>query len=177
MQTSHFYLFLAVGLSIIGWVLYQNHLLSQSKQRLNFDLLDQVQSNLSQFVERENDRREEDYRRLMDPMVPPIRRSVVGPVLPVNIPTRGEHEPFHVVGYAYKTGKDVAENMFQLYGRRLHSNKYEYYVVHPITQIKIPIYTKNDWELNQDDKVEIKGFPGKFDVEIYDIDQPRYLPY
>jgi hypothetical protein len=123
---------------------------------------------------------EQDYQRLSNPLVPPLQRSPYGSIeierrLPINIPTRGDLDNFQVIGYAYKLNNP--DNMFQLFGRRLYSNKYEYYVIHPITQIKIPINVKNNWELTKDDQIIIKGYPGEFKVEIYDLDQPRYVPY
>jgi hypothetical protein len=209
MKTSHFYLFIFVGLAIIAWALYQVN--QQSIQMVLMDKeracsLDMINENLDEMIDQRirktessmsnmheqhsklidmlvaaNEvQRDQDIRRMADPMVPPVRRGPYSPLiaektLPVNVPTRGEYGNFQTVGYAYKPNNP--DQMFQLFGRRIHSNKYEYYVVHPITQIKIPIRTKNDWELYKDDKVTVKGFPGDFKVEIYDLDQPRYVPY
>jgi len=124
--------------------------------------------------------REQDYQRMANPFVPPIQRGPFSPMLaektlPINIPTHGEYGNFQQVGYVYKLNNP--DQMFKLFGRRIHSNKYEYYVVHPYTGIKMPIKVKNDWELNNGEKVTITGFPGDFTVQIYDLDQPRYVPY
>lgn len=124
--------------------------------------------------------RQQDYHRMANPFIPPVQRGPFSPMLaektmPINSPTHGEYGNFQQVGYAYKPNNP--DQMFQLFGRRIYSNKHEYYVVHPITLIKIPIKVKNDYELSNDDQIIIKGFPGDFKVEIYDLDQPRYVPY
>ncbi len=128
----------------------------------------------------DNIQREQDYQRLSNQFIPSLQRGIYSPMLveksfPINIPTHGEYGNFQQVGYAYKPND--ADQMFKLFGRKLHSNKYEYYVVHPSTEIKIPIKVKNDWEINNDERIIIKGFAGDFKVEIYDLDQPRYVPY
>lgn len=147
----------------------------------NLDLLQQphhIKQNT--FMVDNYSQREIDYQRLSNPFVPPLQRGPMSTVLveknvPINSPSHGEYGHFQQVGYVYKLNNP--DQMFNLFGRRIHSGKYEYYAVHPITQIKIPIKVKNDFELNKDDTVIIKGFPGDFQVEIYDLDQPRYIPY
>ena len=126
--------------------------------------------------------REQDYQRINDPLTPPLQRLPflsppinMQPIMPINIPTQGDFGNFQDVGYVYHPQNP--ELMFPLFGRQIYSNKYEYYVIHPYNKIKISIKVKNDWELNKDDAVKIKGFPGDFVVEIYDLDQPRYIPY
>ena len=124
--------------------------------------------------------RQQDYQRMANPFIPPVQRGPFSPMLAekaiqINTPTHGEYSNFQLVGYAYKPNNP--DQMFQLFGRRIYSNKHEYYVVHPITLIKIPIKIKSDYELSNDDTIIIKGFPGDFRVEIYDLDRPRYVPY
>jgi hypothetical protein len=135
---------------------------------------------ISQLLVANATQRDQDAQRMANPFIPPLQRGPFSPMLatktlPINIPTHGEYGNFQDLGYAYK--QNNPDQMFQLFGRRIHSNKYEYYAIHPITRIKIPIKVKNDWELNRDDRIVLKGFPGDFKVEIYDLDQPRYVPY
>jgi hypothetical protein len=123
--------------------------------------------------------RTSDYQRSMDPMFPPLQRGMYPPTneyqLPFNIPTQGGYGNFQQVGYVHSHKNP--DQMFRLMGRQMGSSRYEYYVIHPYNEIKIPIRSKNDWELNTGDRVEITGFPGHYLVEIYDIDRPRYVPY
>ncbi len=201
-QSNHFAVFVLVGMAIIGYALWQVHLQSQQINELIKDQResDEGKIKVKQHVQQQvqdldnqrqlkimataqglkNEQREQDYQRMTNPLIPPLQRDHYSPlfaqrIVPVNIPTRGEYDDFQQVGYAYKLGQ--TDQMFPVFGRRIHSNKYEYYVVHPATQIKIPIRTKNDWELTTEDKVVIKGFAGDFKVEIYGLDQPRYIPY
>jgi hypothetical protein len=123
--------------------------------------------------------RERDFQRARDPMIPPIQRGMypptVEPMLPFNIPTQGGYGPFQQVGYV--SSSHDSNEMFRLMGRQLDTSRYEYYVIHPYTEIKIPIKVKNDWELHTDDHVEIPGFHRHYHVQIYDYDRPRYIPY
>lgn len=123
--------------------------------------------------------RTRDFQRLVDPLIPPIQRGFFPPTvrtqLPFNLATQGDYGNFQQVGYVVSP-KD-GNQMFRLMGRQLDSYRYEYYVIHPYTEIKIPITVKNDWELHTDDQVEIPGFKGHYRVQIYDIDRPRYIPY
>jgi hypothetical protein len=81
---------------------------------------------------------------------------------------------FQQVGYGHLDGKP--DHMFRLMGRETYHNRYEYYVIHPQNDIKMPIKVKNDWQLNTGDHIVIPGF-GKCLVHIYDYDQPAYVPY
>ena len=206
MPYNYFILFVLIGAAVIAWALYQVNNQSQQMHSLasnktaemetlnkNLDeMIDQRLRNTESIYEQKQNQmiklllradsaqREQDFERMANPLVPPLQRgpystTLVEKNLPVNIPTQGEYGNFQQVGYAYK--HDNPDQMFQLFGRRIHSNKYEYYVVHPYTQIKMPIKVKNDWEINNDERITITGFPGDFKVQIYDLDQPRYVPY
>jgi len=206
MQYNHFILFVVAGVAVIAWALYQVNKQSQQIHQLTANKMpdiDTINQNLDEIIdqrlknseakyEKNQDKilnllmaansaqREQDYQRMANPFVPPIQRGPFSPMLaektlPINIPTHGEYGNFQQVGYVYKLNNP--DQMFKLFGRRIHSNKYEYYVVHPYTGIKMPIKVKNDWELNNGEKVTITGFPGDFTVQIYDLDQPRYVPY
>jgi hypothetical protein len=122
------------------------------------------------------------YQRMRDPLTPPLKSyppylsPYPLPLAPsINIPSRGEIGPFQQLGYCYRANQP--DHMFPLFGRPTYSAKWEYYVVHPQNSIKIPINTKNDWEISNDDDIHIRGFPGSFKVNLYENDQPRYLPF
>ena len=102
--------------------------------------------------------------------VPPLR-----PYVPVNVPSRG-YADFTMVGYAYKKHDKSPENTVKLYGRRINSNRFEYYVIHPLNGIKFPVETRPQWELQTNDHINIKGLGKDFKVVIYDYDIPYGLP-
>lgn len=95
------------------------------------------------------------------------QRPPVMPAYPYDDIRYGDYQ---LVGYVFPHRHP--DQMFRLMGRRYDSYKYEYYVIHPYTDIRIPIKVKNDWELNTGDHVDIPGFKGHYVVNIYDIDRP-----
>jgi hypothetical protein len=76
---------------------------------------------------------------------------------------------YQLIGYVYPHRHP--DQMFRLMGRRYNSYKFEYYVIHPYTAIKIPIKFKNDMELSTGDRIDIPGFHGHYIVHIYDTDR------
>lgn len=103
-------------------------------------------------------------------LTPPARLAVPAPFPVTYNSPQYIYGGSQLVGYVYPH-KDPNQ-MFRLMGRQTGSNKYEYYVIHPYTDIKIPINTKNGWELNNGDQVHIPGFKGPYIVKIYDMDHP-----
>jgi hypothetical protein len=196
MPYNYFILYVLIGALVIAWSLYQ---VNQQSNKTDSNDIETLNQNLDEMIdqrfkdtEKKQDQmlkllinansaqREQDFERMANPFIPPVQRGPYSPMLamktlPVNLPTHGEYGNFQQVGYAYKPNNP--DQMFKLFGRRIHSNKYEYYVVHPYTEIKMPIKVKNDWEINNDEIITIPGFPGHFKVQIYDLDQPRYVPY
>lgn len=104
------------------------------------------------------------------PLMAPTRLAVPAPFPVTYGDPRYIYGGSQLVGYVYPH-KDPNQ-MFRLMGRQTGSNKYEYYVIHPYTDIKIPINNKNGWELNNGDQVNIPGFKGPYIVKIYDMDHP-----
>lgn len=200
MPSNHFILFILGGLVIIIWALYQVNLqatqikhlttLNDDKDR-NYDQLGDMidqrlrdnNEKLGMLMASGQAQKTNDYQKIMDPLIPPLQRSpyitsTFDLGIPIAVSSRGTvYDNFQLIGYAYKHNK--ADEMFQLFGRPIYpnGNKYEYYVINPITQIKLPVRVHNDQELNTDDQIHIKGFSGIFNVEIYDTDRPRYVPY
>uniref|UniRef100_A0A6C0J4J7 Uncharacterized protein n=1 Tax=viral metagenome TaxID=1070528 RepID=A0A6C0J4J7_9ZZZZ len=127
--------------------------------------------------------RDTELDMMIHPMIPPVRRGYAGNMgtllnignMPVNISTRGEYGEFHMMGYLHNaTDQDQA---MSLMGRRIHSNKYEYYTFHHNNpNIKIPINQTK--EINDGDSLTLNAYPNtSFTVSIYDTDSPKYVPY
>jgi len=126
---------------------------------------------------------QQDVERMVNPFIPPMQRnpySIAGMALtaPVmtNVPTHGEYGPFQQVGYLQNAGN--IDHAMPLMGRRIYSNKYEYYTFHHNNPtIKIPIKVKGDQEIYDDITINVPGYAGQFKVKIYELDAPRYIPY
>lgn len=136
------------------------------------------------------------YDRVVNPLLPPERSYEAVYGVPVNIPTRGPTGGFQQVGYLYKDdianpdkpiGNSPETAIIPLYGHRLFngSDKWNYYVSSDkYHSIKMPIMHKNRKcdseygcnEIYTDDEIDVPAYNGKFKVEIYEFDKPRYLP-
>lgn len=182
-----------VGLSIICWALMtvQGTTNAQPRHRMMRRKHSQKPMEsmkpMDHWIQQQVHQREANYHRMAHPVIPPLQRGPFGydmpgeapnfvPSMPISIPTRGEYGPFQQVGYIY----DVAEpkHSMPLMGRRIHSNKYEYYSFNHYNQaVKIPIKVTGDREVSDGDNIPITGYTNNFKVKLYDLDVPRYLPY
>ena len=63
----------------------------------------------------------------------------------------------------------MMQKMMKLYGRNLdnRSNKFDYYILNPFNDIKIPLTGRNNNELNTNDIIKIEGFKGDYIVKLY----------
>ena len=198
-KRDNFMLFITAGILIIGYAIYTVYVQSQERLKVAEHLqkqldeaqqqqeqsgaggLGSVQEFIQNLVTAQQIQRNEDEQRMGNPFVPPVRRgpfSFLGAQLsvPVNTPTRGEYGPFHQMGYLYKVNNP--DQAMPLMGRRIHSNQYEYYTFHHNNpNIKIPLKSKGDQELQNGEQLTVTGYPGSFLVQIYDLDYPRYIPY
>jgi hypothetical protein len=110
-------------------------------------------------------------------MAPPLKRDFYNSYysqvhVPVGIPTRGEYGNFHQLGFLFNN----SEQAMSLMGRRIQSNKFEYYTFHHKNpQIKIPI--DHAKEINTGESLVIPGYTNQFTVRLYENDTPRYVPY
>lgn len=127
-----------------------------------------------------------DYRKFQDPLKEPTRRYVGYPHevrFPEfgwrNHPTQGVFPSYQMMGYLKKKGKKKdPERMLKLYGRRTDTYKYEYYVIHhEDPELKIPLERRGDQELYDGDLIKVPGYPGEYQVSLYDFEAPRYVPY
>lgn len=126
-----------------------------------------------------NFQKQRDMQRMYDPLIPPVQRGFYPPTniyqLPFNIPTQGPYDSFQQVGYVHR--QHHPDQMYQLMGRKLDSYRYEYYIIHPQSGIKIAVDNKNDHELQSGDQIHVHGYKHPFKVQIYDNDFPRYISY
>jgi len=138
-----------------------------------------------------------NHERIVNPLLPPERSYENTYGLPVNIPSRGFSGGFQQVGYLYKkdvanpavpVGQDPNSVIIPLYGRPLWpgANKWNYYLNSDKFQaVKMPFQvggrsSDDDHgvnELNNGDAVDLPAYNGKFEVNIYNYDKPRYIPF
>ena len=137
------------------------------------------------------------YERLANPLLPPERSYEMAYGVPVNIPSRGLIGSYQQLGHLYKTevansniaiGNNSDTTILPLFGRPLYngSRRWTYYTsTDKVNMIKLPL-TVGGRKCDQDygcdeiytgDTIEIPPYNGKFTVEIYDYDKPRYIPY
>lgn len=198
-DTGNFYAVVLTGITIIVFVVYSiyQEKVTEAKLALKDMELDRARDSDPIIAPDTHDIRDlalqraqfaaqvqnlEDLQRMVHPLSPPLRRGPFGytghsePVLPVSMPTRGEYGSFQQNGYLYNAG--VPDQAMPLMGRRIHSNQYEYYTFHHNNpQIKIPIKIPGNKEINDGESVQVLGYPQQFQVKIYELDSPRYIPY
>lgn len=159
-RSDYFILFVVITLAIIMWVIYQiNDKYTRTTMKLQSMYKDMINT-------------EPEPRNIPEPPVanlPPPPPLGGGYIRSDNYHQLVRYGDYQLIGYVYPHRHP--DQMFRLMGRRYDSYKYEYYVIHPYTDIKIPIDVKNNWELNTGDRVNIPGFKGHYIVHIYDTDR------
>lgn len=140
---------------------------------------------------------EKNIERIVNPILPPERSYVNTYGIPINIPSRGPQQSYQQVGILYKEnienpdklpGNNNESNILPLFGRPTYagSNRWNYYTSSDKFQtVKLPINIDGRKctdelgcnELMNGDIITIPSYNGKFKVEIYDFDRPRYIPY
>lgn len=108
-----------------------------------------------------------------DPQTIPYRRGII----PLNIETRGVIPNYDQVGYLFN---ETSNERYPLFGRPKYigSSQWEYYAKDDSrNRIPLPVETRNDKELYDDDTVQIKGVEGDFTANIYEQEKLRYIPY
>lgn len=112
-------------------------------------------------------------KRLEDPLLPPERTHTTR--LPINIRTKGPLPDYQQLGFLYQ---ESSGTRLPLFGRPEYSGayKHEYYVKDDSrNMIKIPLDETN--EITTGDVVDVSGFSGSFISEIYDLNEPKYIPF
>lgn len=140
---------------------------------------------------------EKNMERVINPLLPPERSYTNTYGIPINIPSRGPLQSYQQIGILYKEnivdtdklpGNNTDNSILPLFGRPTFngSRRWNYYTSSDKFQnFKIPI-TRNGRKCSDDngcdeimngDMIEIPSYNGRFKVEIYDYDSPRYIPY
>lgn len=89
-------------------------------------------------------------------------------------PSQDFNNEYQNIGYIYNSNQ-----RYPLYGRYKdqRSDKWEYYIIDDSkNKIKIPIVTKNYYELLDNDTLTIQELNDTFNVKIYDIKNYKYNP-
>ena len=138
-----------------------------------------------------------NIERIINPILPPERSYQNTYGVPINIPSRGPNISYQQVGILYKEnientdkmpGNNTDSNILPLFGRPTFngSNKWNYYTSSDKFQnFKLPITIDGRKcdddlgcnELMNNDMISIPSYNGRFRVEIYNYDKPRYIPF
>lgn len=138
-----------------------------------------------------------NMERIINPLLPPERSYTNTYGIPINIPSRGPFQAYQQVGILSKDeiadldkipGNNNDSNILPLFGRPTYygSNRWNYYTSSDKFQsVKLPINIDGRKctedlgcdELRDGDMVSIPSYNGRFRVEIYDFDKPRYIPF
>lgn len=144
-----------------------------------------------EYIERKN------HERVINPLLPPERSYENTYGIPINVPTRGASSGYQQVGYMYKDstisdsntiGSGSESVLIPIYGRPTYpgGKKWNYYVSSDkFHSVKIPFnyngrQSDDDHgvtELNDGETVELPAYNGQFQVNMYNYDSPKYLPY
>jgi len=140
---------------------------------------------------------EKNIERIINPLLPPERSYTNTYGIPINIPSRGPFQSYQQIGILSKDeiadpdkipGNNNDSNILPLFGRPTYagSNRWNYYTTSDKFQsVKLPINIDGRKctddlgcdELREGDMVSIPSYNGRFRVEIYDFDKPRYIPF
>jgi len=126
-----------------------------------------------------------DFERIVNPLLPPERSYNSTYRVPINIPTRGNSAGFQQVG-AIHSGSEI----LPLFGRPRWpgASKWNYFTsTDSFQSVKLPVFfKKRDClddigcdEVYDGDNINIPQY-GKekdFKANIYQLDRPRYLPF
>tara|TARA_B110001469_G_C9632721_1_gene316735 strand:- start:1660 stop:2304 length:645 start_codon:yes stop_codon:yes gene_type:complete len=160
--------------------LVQQNILNQQQ------ILEQKQQMMDQQIS------DHDRKVVSNPLYPPLKRGI-----PINIETRESGGEFQQVGILSKNnindgaavpGNNTDSVVLPLYGKPTYrgSNKWLYYTeTDKLNPVKIPVNHKNkdctdDYgcdEIYDKDSVTIPSYNGDFNVKIYKLNKPRYIPY
>ncbi len=128
------------------------------------------------FMDYIDEARDYETNRFLQPMMPPLRRG------PLNLGPGGASRRRYGYGVfnqmGYLRNPDNIDQVMPLMGRQIHSNQFEYYSFHHNNpEVKIPIKIAGDKEINDGDSVNLEAYGKPFNVKIYDLDTPRYVPW
>jgi hypothetical protein len=138
-----------------------------------------------------------NIERIVNPILPPERSYENTYGIPINIPSRGPNLSYQQIGHLYKEeienpDKQIGNNsdtaILPLFARPTFSgsNRWNYYTSSDKFQsVKLPLNIDGKKctddlgckELMNGDIVTIPSYNGRFKVEIYSYDAPRYIPF
>lgn len=132
--------------------------------------------------------RDYDHRKLNDMLESPTRRVARHHIPPVHLkrlidyPSRGYPDNFRLLGVLIRQdGEENGSNenkLLRLFGREIYpgANKYEYYtaLANGLDNIKLPIETKANKELYDDDELTVLNKTYK--IQLHPYDAPKYYP-
>jgi hypothetical protein len=158
---------------LLGVIIY----LMFNKRKNNKTYVDNAKRIINKYPQ---DRRPDLYRQMQDKLDEPSRSYF--PSTRINIHTRGEELPYQAMGYVFRDESDPNYNPDEinrlvLYGRPDYkgSDIYEYYLISPKDDIKIPL--DNTKEIYSGDKVSVRGYSGEWTAEVYEYKEHKYIPY
>lgn len=132
-----------------------------------------------------------ELANIRDPLMAPERKYpyVVREVTPINIPTRGYVSEYQQLGALYSVGPCGGKpQVLPLFGKPTYPGSHKW-LYHTTTDsyntVKVPVSKDGkkcggDFGCNEfdgGDLVNVAPYACKFKVELYDIDQPRYIPH
>ena len=137
-----------------------------------------------------------DYQRTVNPLLPPERSYQFGNPsiqeihnkVPINIPTRGAGGTYSQIGVLTAPDENNP-TVLPLYGKPTYpgSSRWLYYTnTDKLPSVKLPLKNKNRDcsgdqgcdEIQVQDKINVSAYANKeFDVDMYKMDTPRYIPY
>ena len=183
------------GTSVSKHIIYNNNSDNNSDSVTIRDLYpERPNRNRISYLQYEADKAAE---RIINPLLPPERSYTNTYGTPINIPSRGPLQSFQQIGILYKEnivntdqmpGNNNESNILPLFGRPTFpgSKRWNYYTSSDKFQnFKLPI-TRDGRKCSDDlgcdeimngEMITIPSYNGKFKVEIYDFDRPRYIPF
>lgn len=140
---------------------------------------------------------EKNIERIVNPLLPPERSYENTYGIPINMPSRGPNLSYQQIGHLYKDeiedpAKPIGNNsdtaILPLFARPTFngSNRWNYYTSSDKFQsVKLPLNIDGKKctddlgckELMNGDIVTIPSYNGRFKVEIYSYDAPKYIPF
>lgn len=171
---------------------------NMTKQNTNMDIFVNQEFVNKEFVNSNSE-------KIYNPLVPPLKTNYhfTNPSInkmPINIETRESGGDYQQIGMVHKTdfiNKDLSvanpgfndeSVLLALFGKPVYkaSRNWNYYVLSHKDNIKIPVINNNNnctdntngcSELNNNDIIDIEQYNGKFKIQLYKFDAPKYIPY
>lgn len=186
-------------LLIVGGIVFVSHYIGKTNDKID-SLKHEIRDNKNKYDEKIHnytltlsDNKETATNvfrdRLDNALQPPARSSpYTMPTVPINIPTRGEASGYQQVGLLIQSdGEGNNQVKLPLFGQQIYprSREWNYYTNSDGYQsVKLGINSqgRNSMdrhgipELYDGNSVSIDGYDSQFNVKLYKLDNPRYIP-